>query len=160
MAKFSDVSSTPSSSISKTNDASLNDLASLRVKEEIMAFDEYVSSVQGVHKLHFESLMSQYGQTLEQLDKQRILEKEYVHDIATLKDSLVREEEERATLEEKLDSIKENNNEVISKLIKERDHARAKVKVLKKEKIEFVVGHDKLVKDLEDLDKAHKALES
>jgi hypothetical protein len=32
--------------------------------------------------------------------------------------------------------------------------------VLKKEKVEFGVGHDKLVKDLEDLYKAHKALES
>jgi hypothetical protein len=29
--------------------------------------------------------------------------------------------------------------------------------VLEKEKIEFGVGHDKLVNDLEDLDKAHKA---
>jgi hypothetical protein len=27
--------------------------------------------------------------------------------------------------------------------------------MFKKEKIEFCVGHDKLVKDLEDLDKAH-----
>jgi hypothetical protein len=86
MAKDSEVSPTPSS-ISKTNDTSLNDLASLRLKEEIMAFDEYVSSVQGVHKLHFESLMSQYGQTLEKLDEQRRLEKEYVHEIASLKDS-------------------------------------------------------------------------
>jgi hypothetical protein len=32
--------------------------------------------------------------------------------------------------------------------------------VLKKENIEFGVGHDKHVKDLEDLDKAHKALKS
>jgi hypothetical protein len=48
MAKSSEVSPTPSSSISKTNDASLNDLAILRVKEEIIAFDEYVYSVQGV----------------------------------------------------------------------------------------------------------------
>jgi hypothetical protein len=84
----------------------LNDLASLRLKEEIMAFDEYVSSGQGVHKLHFESIMSQYGQTLEKLDEQR-LEKEYVHEIASLKDSLEGGEEERATLEEKLDSIEE-----------------------------------------------------
>jgi hypothetical protein len=52
-----------------------------------MAFNEYVSSVQGVHKLHFESLMSQYGQTIEQLDEQRRLEKEYVHEIASLKES-------------------------------------------------------------------------
>jgi hypothetical protein len=36
MAKSSEVSSTPSSSISETNYASLNDLASLRVKEEII----------------------------------------------------------------------------------------------------------------------------
>jgi hypothetical protein len=70
----------------------LKDLASLRVKEEIMAFDEYVSSVQGVHKLHFKSLMSQYGQTLEKLDEQRRLEKEYAHEIASLKDSLEGEE--------------------------------------------------------------------
>jgi hypothetical protein len=94
MAKTSEVSPTPSFSISKTNYASLNDLASLRVKEEIMAFDEYVSSVQGVHKLHFESLMSQYGQNLEKLDEQRRLEKEYAHEIASLKDSLEGEDEE------------------------------------------------------------------
>jgi hypothetical protein len=87
MAKTSEVSPTPSSSIFKTNDASLNDLASLKVKEEIMDFNEYVSSVQGVHKLHFESLMSQYGQTLEKLDEQRKPEKEYAHEIASLKDS-------------------------------------------------------------------------
>jgi septal ring factor EnvC (AmiA/AmiB activator) len=130
MAKASEVQFTPSSSISKTNDALLNDLASLKVKKEIMDFDEYVSSVHGVHKLHFESLMSQYGQTLEKLDEQRRLEKEYVLEIASFKDSLEGEEEERATLEEKLDSIEETNNEVISKLIKERDHARAKVKML------------------------------
>jgi prefoldin subunit 5 len=138
----------------------MNDLASLRVKEEIIAFDEYVSSVKGVYKLHFESLMIQYGQSLEKLGEQRRLEKEYVHEIASLKESLEGEEDEQATLEEKFDSIEETNNEVIDKLIKERDHACAKVKVLKKEKVEFGVGHDKLVKDLEDLDKAHKALES
>jgi hypothetical protein len=70
MAKASKLSYTSSPSISKTNDASMNDLASHRVKEEIMVVDEYVSSVQGVHKLHFESLMSQYGQPLKKLDEQ------------------------------------------------------------------------------------------
>jgi hypothetical protein len=107
----------------------LNDLDSLRVKEEITTFDDYVSSVEGVHKVHFEILLSQYGKTLEKLDEQMRLEKEYAHDIASLKNSLDGEEEERATLEEKLDSIEESNNEVISKLIKERDHAHAKVRV-------------------------------
>jgi hypothetical protein len=72
----------------------MNDLASLRVKEEVIAFNEYVSSMQGVYKLHFESLMSQYGQTLEKLGEQRKLEKEYVHEIASLKEYLGGEEEE------------------------------------------------------------------
>jgi hypothetical protein len=53
-----------------------------------------VSSVEGVHKLHFESILSQYGKTLEKLDKQMRLEKEYANDIASLKDSLEGEEEE------------------------------------------------------------------
>jgi hypothetical protein len=88
MAKASEVSSTSSPSISETNDASMNDLGSLGVKEEIIALDEYVSSVKGVYKLHFESLMIQYGQTLEKIGEQRRLEKEYVHEIASLKESL------------------------------------------------------------------------
>jgi hypothetical protein len=75
--------------------------------------------------------MSQYGKTLEKLDEQRRLEKEYVHEIVSSKDSLEGEEEERSTLEEKLDSIEKTNNELIAKLAKKRDHARAKVKVLK-----------------------------
>jgi hypothetical protein len=62
--------------------------------EEIITFDDYVSSVDGVHKLHFEILLSQYGKTLEKLDEQMRLEKEYAHDIALLKDSLEGEEEE------------------------------------------------------------------
>jgi hypothetical protein len=94
MAKSSEVSPTPSSSISKKNDADLNDFASLRVKEEIIVFDDYVSSVDGVHKLHFESLLSQYGKNLEKLDEQMRLEKEYAQDIASLKDSLEGEKEE------------------------------------------------------------------
>jgi hypothetical protein len=60
MAKSSEVSSTPFSSISKTNDASLNDLASLRVKEEIIAFDDYVSTIEGVHKLFFKNSSTNY----------------------------------------------------------------------------------------------------
>jgi septal ring factor EnvC (AmiA/AmiB activator) len=67
------------------------------------------------------------------------LEREYAQDIASLKDSLEGEEEEWATLEEKLDSIEESNNEVISKLIKERDHARAKVKMLKRKRLNLVL---------------------
>ena len=37
--------------------------------------------------------------------------------------------------EEKLESIEESHNEIIAKLIKERDHAHAKYKVTKKARI-------------------------
>ena len=52
-----------------------------------------------------------------------------------------------------------DQNEIIPKLTKERDHARAKYKLVKKKKVGFGVGHDKLTKDLEKLTKAHKDLE-
>ena len=64
------------------------------------------------------------------------------------------------SLEEKLESLDESNDLIIAKIIKERDHAIAKYKVLKKEKVEFGVGNARLVEDIERLDKAHKALES
>ena len=51
------------------------------------------------------------------------------------------EEETRVSLEEKLKSIEELNNEIIAKLTKERDHSLAMVKVLKKEKIESGAVH-------------------
>ena len=56
--------------------------------------------------------------------------------------------------------MEESHNEIISKLIKKRDHVIAKNKVLKNEKVEFGVGHAKLIEDMERVDKAHKALES
>ncbi|KAK1679077.1 hypothetical protein QYE76_039925 [Lolium multiflorum] len=62
-------------------------------------------------------------------------------------------------LKERLEILEEPQDE-INKLTKDRDLARAKVKVLKKEKAKFGVDHEKLVKDLEELDKAHKALKS
>jgi chromosome segregation ATPase len=119
-----------------------------------------MTNVQGEQKMHFERLLGQYGQVQEALEEQRRLKREYDLEIASLKDSLEEEEEERGSLEEKLESTEESHNETIDKFIKERDHACAKVKVLKKEKVKFGVGHAKLVKDLEDLDKAHKVLES
>ena len=52
--------------------------------------------------------------------------------IASLKASLSLEEEYRVSLEERLDSIDESNDLIIAKIIKERDHAIEKYKVLKK----------------------------
>ena len=88
------------------------------------------------------------------------LEREYANDVASLKNDIEEEQETVASLEEKLETLEESQNKIIAKLTKERDHAKAQLKMLKKEKTKFGVGHDKLVKDLDDLDKAHKALES
>ena len=66
----------------------------------------------------------------------------------------------RVGVEDKMDALLESHNLNIAALIKERDHARALVKVLKNEKAEFDVGHARLLDDLEKLDKAHKALKS
>ena len=94
------------------------------------------------------------------LDKCYSLEHEYADEIMELKDALEKEQETRVALEEKLKSIEESHNEIISKIIKERDHVLAKNKVLKKEKVVFGVAHAKLIEEMERLDKAHKALES
>ena len=45
---------------------------------------------------------------------------------ASLEGALEEEQETRVSLEEKLESIEESHNEIIAKLIKERDHAIAK----------------------------------
>ena len=94
------------------------------------------------------------------IDKKGALEREYADDVASLKNDLEEEQETVASLEEQLQTLEVSQNEIFAKLTKERDHAKAKLKLLKNEKSKVGVGHDKLVKDLDDLDKAHKALES
>ena len=87
------------------------------------------------------------------------IEREDSLEITTLKNALEEGQETIASLEEKLETLEEPQDE-IAKLTKERDLARAKAKVLKKENTKFGVDHEKLVKDLDELDKAHKALKS
>ncbi|KAK1650265.1 hypothetical protein QYE76_068070 [Lolium multiflorum] len=94
------------------------------------------------------------------IDKKGALEREYANDVASLKNDLEEEQDTVASLEEQLETLEVSQNEIFAKLTKERDHAKAQLKLLKNEKSKVGVGHDKLVKDLDDLDKAHKALES
>ncbi|KAK1618006.1 hypothetical protein QYE76_023523 [Lolium multiflorum] len=94
------------------------------------------------------------------IDKKGALEREYANDVASLKNDLEEEQDTVASLEEQLETLEVSQNEIFAKLTKERDHAKAQLKLLKNEKFKVSVGHDKLVKDLDDLDKAHKALES
>ena len=88
------------------------------------------------------------------------IEREDAMEKASLENSIEEEQELRVSLEEKLESLDESNDLIVAKMIKERDHALAKYKVLKKEKVEFGVGNARLVENIERLDKAHKALES
>ena len=73
--------------------------------------------------------------------------------------SLEEETEYRTSLEERLESLDDKNDEIIAKIIKDRDHALAKYKVIKKEKAEFVAANARLVEEKEKLEKALKALE-
>ena len=77
-----------------------------------------------------------------QFDEKCQIERDDSITIASLKASLEEEEEElRSSLEERLESLDESNDLIVAKIIKERDHALAKYKVLKKEKVEFGVGN-------------------
>ena len=156
MAKTTEVSS-PSSPKAMSN---MDDATSLKIKEEIVAFDHFITNMQGETKKHVEALMSQYGEAQEMLEIKGKIEREDAMEIASLKDNLEEEHELRVSLEEQLESIEESNDLIVAKLIKERDHAIAKYKACKKEKVELGVGHSRLTEELEKLSKAHKALES
>ena len=77
-----------------------------------------------------------------------------------MKNALEEEEEARVSLEERLESLEESQEEAVAQLIKERDHALAKVKKLKKEKIDFGAVHARLLEKFDNLESAHKALKS
>jgi hypothetical protein len=55
------------------------------------------------------------------------LEREYANDIGSLENSLEEEKELQVSLDEKLESIEESHNEIISKLTKERNLALSKL---------------------------------
>ena len=93
------------------------------------------------------------------LEEKGRIERKDAMEKAYLENALVEEQETRVDLEEKLENIEESHEAIITKLIKERDHAIVKYKVLKKEKVEFGVGNARLIEDIERRDKAHKALE-
>ena len=79
--------------------------------------------------------------------------------VESLTASLEEESEYRTSLEERLESLDDKNDEITTKFIKERDHALAKYKVIKKEKTKFVAANARLVEEKEKLEKAFKALE-
>ncbi|KAK1605542.1 hypothetical protein QYE76_029215 [Lolium multiflorum] len=158
MAKSSEVSSPSPSMPNISSDLGVDD-ASLKVKQELLEFDEFLLNLQGINKKHVSNLMSRLAQQTDMLEKKGQIEREDSLEIHALKNALEESQETIASLEERLENLEEPQDE-INKLTKARDHARAKTKLLKKEKAQFGVDHEKLVKDLDELDKAHKALKS
>src|SRR5215216_4914782 len=137
-----------------------DDEMSLEVKKEIIAFDEFMNNLQGEHKIHFVDLLDQLSHTQELLDERCKLGREHMIEVEALNNALEEEQETRMSLETKLEGLDEANDLIINKLIKERDHAIAKYKKAKKDKIEFDVVHEKLAEDFRTLDTAHKDLKS
>ncbi|KAK1605477.1 hypothetical protein QYE76_029150 [Lolium multiflorum] len=158
MAKSSEVSSPSPSMPNISSDLGIDD-ASLKVKQEMLEFDEFLLNLQGINKKHVSNLMARLAQQNDMLEKKGQIEREDSLEIHALKNALEESQETIASLEERLENLEEPQDE-INKLTKARDHARAKTKLLKKEKAQFGVDHEKLVKDLDELDKAHKALKS
>jgi chromosome segregation ATPase len=158
MAKTSEVT-TPSKPTSKTINL-VSDVGSLKIKQEIVTLDEFISNMKGEAKKHVQTLVDELAHANDLLDLKERFERENGDEIGALSQALKEEQELREALEEKLSSIEEIHNETLSNLTKERDHAIALSNVLKKEKVEFGVGHAKLTKELEKLEKSHKALES
>ena len=78
--------------------------------------------------------------------------------IAALSQALQEDKNLRVNVENSMDALLETHNLNIASLNKELDHACAMVKVLKTEKAELDLGHARLLDDLQNLDKAHKAL--
>ncbi|KAK1697702.1 hypothetical protein QYE76_014399 [Lolium multiflorum] len=158
MAKSSEVSSPSPSMPNISSDLGVDD-ASLKVKQEMLEFDEFMFNLQGINKKHVSNLMARLAQQNDTLEKKGQIEREDSLEIHALKNALEESQETIASLEERLENLEEPQDE-INKLTKARDHARAKTKLLKKEMAQFGVDHEKLVKDLDELDKAHKALKS
>jgi hypothetical protein len=67
MARSSEVSS-PTSSLTKSKNSRDDDYDSLKVKQEIVEFNHFLSNLQGVTKKHVEALMSRLGQLQELYD--------------------------------------------------------------------------------------------
>ena len=78
--------------------------------------------------------MRQLCAAKELLQEKSKIEREDSLTIASLNVSLEEEHEYRVSLVERLESLDDTNDEIIAKILKERDHAISKYKVIKKEK--------------------------
>ena len=71
MAKASEVSSTSSKTVHE-----MDDITSLAIKKELVAFDTFVTNLQGETKKHVEALMSQLCKAEDLLEVKAKIERE------------------------------------------------------------------------------------
>ena len=136
MAKATDVIS---SSTPKTmND--MHDNIGLRIKEENVALDRFMSNLKGEAKGHFESLLRDYGMAQDLLEEKGRLEREYAWGKAWV-----------SWWDTWWNWLKSS---------KIKRFSLPNINWWKKEKAEFVVANVRRQGEFERLDKAHKALES
>jgi hypothetical protein len=159
MAKSSEVTSSPTPSSSHSKSISMDDVSSLKIKKELVSCDEFIANMKGQTKVYVETLMCQLGEAHDTIKEKEEFERLAADDIGSLSIELEEEQNLRASLEEKVLGLEESHNLNLSKLTKERDHTLAMVKLLKKEKFEFDVGHNDLREKFEKLEEAQKALE-
>lgn len=156
MAKESPVMksiSSPTPSPKHASSPSDNESLSLKVKREIVSFDNFLKNLKGEARYHVGNIISNLTQangTIEEKD----------NEISQLLEGACESSEEITRLENTLEGLTESHNLDLSQVIKERDHARAKCKVLKNDKVEFEVGHKGLDEELEKLKEEYTLLES
>jgi hypothetical protein len=100
MAKTSEVS--PSQPKSKSKHSMSVDLESLKIKEEVVGLDMFVTNMQGETRMHFESLMRQLGEANNLIELKEGFERENADEISTLSCALEEEQALRISLEESI----------------------------------------------------------
>jgi hypothetical protein len=132
MAKATEVTSSPTPSSSHSKSISMDDGSSLKIKKELVSCDEFIGNMKGQTKVYCETLMCQLGDGRDTIKEKEEFERLAADDTGSLSIELEEEQTLRASLEEKLLGLEESHNLNLSKLTKERDHALAMVKLLKK----------------------------
>jgi hypothetical protein len=104
---------------------------SLKVKKEVLNLHEFLMNLKGDHKPYVEYMLNKLGEAQNTIKLKEQFDRENCDEISTLSLTLEEEQETRASLEAKLKYLGAFHNEQLALITKERDHAKAKLKVLK-----------------------------
>ena len=107
MAKATAVTPSSSKPLSSPSPSLLNDMESLTVNKEVVAFDSFLSNMHGETKVHVEALLDRLGEVQALLEEKenKVIElqghsRDYADEICSLSQELEKEQELHMTLEE------------------------------------------------------------